>query len=284
MRADQHAASLRYPMARPRPHGSEPDRLPPHRRRAHVPLQLALRAPAGRRVPPADREHRHEPRGRRRGRPDPGVADAGSGSTGTARRRSSSTGWSDCAASPSRLVAEGKAYEDDGAIRFRMPDEGVDGLGRRRRGPDRVSRTRSSRISSSSARTAGRPTTSLADGGRAGTGSRTSSAATTTSRTRRSRSRSSARSAPSCPSTRTCRTSSGRTAKKLSKRHGAPAVDEFRAAGYLARGAAQLPRAARLELRRQDDAHVPRGARRAVLARARRLEPGARSTTRSSTG
>jgi len=31
----------------------------------------------------------------------------------------------DCRRTAERLVAEGKAYEDDGAIRFRMPDEGV---------------------------------------------------------------------------------------------------------------------------------------------------------------
>ena len=37
----------------------------------------------------------------------------------------------------SRLVAEGKAYEDDGAIRIRMPDEGLDRLGRRDQGPHR---------------------------------------------------------------------------------------------------------------------------------------------------
>ncbi len=50
---------------------------------------------------------------------------AGSGSTGTASSRSSSTGWTTAAKSREQLVAEGKAYEDDGAIRFRMPDEGV---------------------------------------------------------------------------------------------------------------------------------------------------------------
>ena len=44
--------------------------------------------------------------------------------------------------------------------------------------------------------------------------------------------------------------------------------------GLPARCARQLPRAARLELRRQDDDHVPRGARRALLARARVEEPG----------
>src|SRR5256885_11513173 len=56
------------------PHGAEPDRLPPHRKGAHVPLQLAVRAPAGRRVPAPDREHRYEPRGGGGRRPDPGVA------------------------------------------------------------------------------------------------------------------------------------------------------------------------------------------------------------------
>ena len=30
-----------------------------------------------------------------------------------------------CQEEAQRLVAEGKAYEDEGAIRFRMPDEGV---------------------------------------------------------------------------------------------------------------------------------------------------------------
>ena len=60
--------------ARAGENGPEPDRLPPHRRRPDVPLQLAVRAPARRRVPAADREHRHGPRGRRVGRADPGVA------------------------------------------------------------------------------------------------------------------------------------------------------------------------------------------------------------------
>ena len=106
------------------------------------------------------------------------------------------------------------------------------------------------------------------------TGSRTSSAATTTSRTRRSRSRSCARSAPTSRSTRTCPTCSAPDGKKLSKRHGAVAIDEFRAAGLRRAGADELPRPARLELRRQDDDHVARGADRALHARARGGEPG----------
>ena len=65
----------------------------------------------------------------------------------------------------------------------------------------------------------------------------------------------------------------GTDGKKLSKRHGATSVEEFRDAGVPPGGARQLPRAPRLELRRQDDGHVARRARRAVHARARRREP-----------
>ena len=64
------------------------------------------------------------------------------------------------------------------------------------------------------------------------------------------------------------------TGRSLSKRHGSVTTDEFRAQRLPARRARQLPRAARLELRRQDDDHVPRRARRALLARARVEEPG----------
>ena len=45
-----------------------------------------------------------------------------------------------------RLVADGKAYEDDGAIRFRMPDEGVT-AGTTSCAAGSSSRTRSSRTS-----------------------------------------------------------------------------------------------------------------------------------------
>ena len=71
---EQHADNLASANVRTSPHGTEPDRLPPHRRRAHVPLQLALRARRWRRVPAPDREHRHEPRGRRVGRADQALA------------------------------------------------------------------------------------------------------------------------------------------------------------------------------------------------------------------
>jgi RNA recognition motif-containing protein len=45
---------------RSRPHGTEPDRCPSSGGRAHGSLQLALRAQPRRRIPRADREHRHE--------------------------------------------------------------------------------------------------------------------------------------------------------------------------------------------------------------------------------
>ncbi len=118
-----------------------------------------------------------------------------------------------CRVEAARLVAEGKAYEDDGAIRIRMPKEGVVGVGRRDQGADRVPCRSSSRTWSSSARTGGPSTTTPRRSTTGSTGSRTSSAATITSRTRRSRSSCSRRSAPSCPSTRTRRTSSARTAR-----------------------------------------------------------------------
>ena len=71
--AEEHA--LRYwADVRPRPHGPVAHRLPPHRRCAHVPLQLALRARARRGVPAPDREHGHEPRGLRVRRADRALA------------------------------------------------------------------------------------------------------------------------------------------------------------------------------------------------------------------
>ena len=79
---------------------------------------------AGRRVPAADREHRHErARWRRRS------------TRSRTRSRWLGLDWDgphtfqldridDCRRVAEQLVADGKAYEDEGAIRFRMPDEG----------------------------------------------------------------------------------------------------------------------------------------------------------------
>ena len=76
----------------------------------------------------------------------------------------------------------------------------------------------------------------------------------------------------------------GDDGQKLSKRRNAVALDDFRARGLPAGRADELPRAARLELRRQDDDHVAAtssssASRSSASCRARR-----RSTTRSSTG
>ena len=111
-----------------------------------------------------------------------------------------------CEAEARRLVEQGAAYEDEGAIRFRMPDEGVTGWDDAVRGRDRVPE-RAAR--GPRARPLGRPADlqlRLAGRGLARRDHPRDPRPTTTSRTRRSRSTSCARSAPSCPSTRTCRT------------------------------------------------------------------------------
>ena len=78
---------------RPSPHGSVADRFPPHRRRADIPFQLALRARARRRVPASNREHGHEPRGRGIRRADRALAPLARPGLGRDRRRSSSIVW-----------------------------------------------------------------------------------------------------------------------------------------------------------------------------------------------
>ena len=80
--------------------------------------------------------------------------------------------------------------------------------------------------------------------------------------------RAAARSAPSAPLYAHLPLLHGTDGKPLSKRHGAASVQELRDAGYLPGGGAQLPRAARLGLRRRDDLLHHRGADREVLARA----------------
>ena len=125
-------------MCRPRPHGAEPDRASSTSaacgRSSSTGSSRGRRAASaccGSRTPTrAARSPRRSSRSRSR--------CAGSGSTGTGRSRSSSTAWTAAASSRARLVDEGKAYEDEGAIRFRMPDEGVDWLGRRGARADRV--------------------------------------------------------------------------------------------------------------------------------------------------
>ena len=149
-------------------------------------------------------------------------------------RRSSSTRSTRHAEAARLLLAEGKAYEDEGAIRFRMPDEGTTALGGRDQGTDRPTRTRSSRTSCSCARD-GRPTYNFA------------------ARARRRRLGHHARDPRRGPRSNTPKQIRilealgrpvpvyahvpnvfGTDGRKLSKRHGAVSVEEFRAQGYLA--------------------------------------------------
>ena len=112
----------------------------------------------------------------------------------------------DCRDVAQRLVAEGKAYEDDGAIRFRMPDDGVTAWDDAVRGHVEVA---NETIEDVVIVRVGRPADvqlRVADGGRLGRDHARDPRARTTSPTRRSRSTSSARSARSCRCTRTSRT------------------------------------------------------------------------------
>ena len=73
----------------------------------------------------------------------------------------------------------------------------------------------------------------------------------------------------------------GPDGKKLSKRHGAASVQELRDAGYLREAVLQLPRPARLGLRRRDD--LPLASRSSSSASRSSASPRARpcSTRRS---
>ena len=66
----------------------------------------------------------------------------------------------------------------------------------------------------------------------------------------------------------------GADGKKLSKRHGATSVEEYRDAGYLPDAFGQLPGAARLVARRRDHDHPARCPGQQVLARPHFQEPG----------
>src|SRR6266511_4172931 len=124
--AEEHPTTIGGSRGRPCSHGAVADRVPARRHRAHVPLQLAVRAPAGRRVPAADREHRHQSRGRRRHRADPAFAVV-------ARYRLGRAG--DVPARPAGRVRGVRAatarvrarLRGRGAMRFRMPEEGETG-------------------------------------------------------------------------------------------------------------------------------------------------------------
>ena len=179
-----------------------------------------------------------------------------------------------CQQEAQRLVESGHAYEDEGAIRFRMPDEGDDGVRRPRARPASRRRTRCSTTSCSSARD-GRPTYNFAspvedwlDG---------------ITHVIRGRDHIS-----NTPKQINILRALGaelpllRAHARRRRRRRQEALEAARRAvarrvprhGLLRAGADELPRAARLELRRQDDDHVARRADRAVLVRPRAGEPG----------
>ena len=150
-----------------------PTGFSPHRRRSNLPLQLAVRARSRRRLPAANREHGHEPRGGSSPSRRSSARFPGSASTGTDRRPSSSTAWS------APRQRRGGSWRGNGLRgRGRDPDpdarRGRDWAGTTRSRAGSSSRTRSSRTSFSSARTADRPTTSPPRSRTGSTESRTS--------------------------------------------------------------------------------------------------------------
>ena len=189
----------------------------------------------------------------------------------------------DCREVAQQLVAEGKAYEDEGAIRFRMPDEGVTAWDDVVRG--RVEFPNEKLEDLVLVRSDGRPTYNFASpmedvwDGITHVIRGDDHISNTPKQINIIRAV-----GAELPVYAHVPNMFGQDGKKLSKRHGAVGVDEFRDAGLPPRGAAQLPRAARLGARRRDDDHVPRRARRALHARARAARARRSSTTRSSTG
>ena len=138
-----------------------------------------------------------------------------------------------CRELAARLVEEGTAYEDEGAIRFRMPDEGVTGWDDAVRGPDRVPERAARGRRHRPLRRPPDVQLRLAGGGHGRRDHARDPRRRPHLEHARSRSRSCARSVTSRRCTRTSPNVLGPDGKKLSKRHGAVSVDEFRAAGYL---------------------------------------------------
>src|SRR5256714_2395468 len=138
----------------------------------------------------------------------------------------------DCADVARRLVEEGKAYEDEGAIRFRMPDEGVTAWDDAVRG--RIEFPNEQLEDVVLVRSDGRPTYNFAspmedvwDGI-----THVVRGADHISNTPKQINIIRAVGA-NVPTYAHCPDVNGTDAKKLSKRHGAVGVDEFRNAGYL---------------------------------------------------
>ena len=139
----------------------------------------------------------------------------------------------DCREVAQRLVSEGKAYEDEGAIRFRMPDEGTTGWDDVVRG--RIEFPNDQLEDLVLVRSDGRPTYNFASpmedvwDGITHVIRGDDHVSNTPKQINLIR-----RSVPSRRSTRTCRACSGRTARSSRSVTGPSSVEEFRDAGYIA--------------------------------------------------
>ena len=172
-----------------------------------------------------------------------------------------------------RLLAEGKAYEDEGAIRIRMPDEGTTGWDDLVRG--RIDFPNEKLEDLVLVRADGRPTYNFAspledvlDG--ITHVIRGDDHISNTPKQLRVIDALGAQP----PAYGHVASVFGEDGRKLSKRHGAVVRRRVPGGRLPAGGARQLPRAPRLELRRPDDDHVARRARRALHPRPRLGEPG----------
>ena len=218
----------------------------------------------------------------RGGRPDQGVPDLARDRLGRGGA-SSSTPRTRARELAERLVAEGNAYEDDGAIRFRQPKEGTVSWDDAVRG--RIEFKNELLPDTVIVRSDGRPTYNFISPvddvvdeiSHVIRGDDHVSNTPTQINILRAL-------GADLPMYAHLPNINGDDGRKLSKRRNAVALDDFRASRLPPGGALQLPRAARLELRRQDDDHVAARAGRALRPRPCRARARRRSTTRSSTG
>ena len=182
-----------------------------------------------------------------------------------------------------QLLEEGKAYEDEGAIRFRHAGRGRDRLGRRRPRPDRVAERAARGPRASSAPTAG--DLQLREPGR-GHGRRDHARDPRLDHVSNTPKQLQILAAlgHEPPVYAHVPDVLGDDGKKLSKRHGATSVDEFRAAGYLPEALMNFLALLGWAPDGETTIMPPRRARRALHARPRRARARRRSTTRSSTG
>ena len=246
-------------------------------------LQLAVRPARGRRVPAADREHGHEPRGGGGGRPDRGVAALARPRLGRPDSPSSSTGWTTAARSRSGSSPRARrtrtrarsasacpttastAWDDVVRGRVEVPNETIEDV--------------------VIVRSDGRPTYNFAspmedvwDGI-----THVIRAEDHISNTPKQINIIGAVGAE-LPVYAHVPNVNGADGKKLSKRHGAGRPSTSSGVGLPPGRAAELPRAARLGAGRRDDDHEPRRARRSASTSTGSARARPSSTTRSSTG